>query len=155
MLGSPYLAIILVLMWIINQRTGNYGYSVVWMNFSNKLFTPYGVAFLGIFFWLKLSNILDKFIGKNKIVRYIGENSWDIMTHHLFVFFLINLGWKTIHQYGFNNESFKSDIWYNFTPSSHYQTLFYYMLAISIPLCLRYVINITPRFFSYIKIKKQ
>lgn len=45
----------------------------------------------GTLFWLRISKLLEKYIEKNKIINYISNNTFSIMSHHLFWAFLINI----------------------------------------------------------------
>lgn len=112
----------------------------VFMDFYGNLFIPYIGAFVGILLWLRVTKILVKYIGKFKVVEWIGYSTWDIMAHHLFVFFLINFAFYLFNYHGFNTQEFYNVVWYNFTPGSRYQTYIYYALAIAIPVGIHYLI---------------
>lgn len=50
----------------------------------------YIVGMCGILFWLQISKLLSPKIGDSAVVQIIGNNTWAIMSHHLFGFFCIN-----------------------------------------------------------------
>ena len=68
--------------------------------FSPYVFLPLITSMTGILFWLRISRILVKCVGNNKIVNTISNNTFSIMSHHfiyLFAFnmilYVINLKW--------------------------------------------------------------
>jgi len=135
-----YFAILLAVIEQMKVSALRIDYTVVFMDFFGNWFIPYISAFVGILLWLRITKILVKYIGKSKVVEWIGSSTWDIMAHHLFVFFLINFAFYLFHYHSFNAEEFHNNIWYNFTPGSRYQTYIYYALAIAIPVCIHYLI---------------
>ena len=52
---------------------------------------PFVVAIGGITFWIAVSKILSKGIGKSRLVLVLANNTFSIMTFHLFGFFIINM----------------------------------------------------------------
>lgn len=140
-----YLAILFLAIEIINLKFNNnpYFYILARMNFNGHSISPFVTSFIGILFFLRVSKILSQYIGNNRIIQYIGRNTWDIMTHHLFVFFLINLFFLHYNINNFNIGEFKTDVFYNFTPNKPNLIYFYYLLAIFIPLGFRLVLNKT------------
>ncbi|MDR1761109.1 MAG: acyltransferase family protein [Bacteroidales bacterium] len=112
------------------------------MAFGGNTFIPYITAFAGILMWLRITKILVKYIGKSKIVEYIGNSTYDIMAHHLFVFFLINFAFYVINYSGFDTQQFKENIWYTFIPNgASYLIYIYYLLAIFIPIGIHYLLK--------------
>lgn len=142
-----YFIILFATQLILLKKYVNLGFSVAWLNNFNKenIFLPFLTSLTGILFWLRISKILVKSFEKSKIVEYIGSHTWDIMTHHIFIFFLINLLLSKVSPYisiNFNYELFKTDIWYSYVPINGANiTLFYSIASISIPLLIRYSIS--------------
>lgn len=142
-----YFFILFVIQSILLKKYVNLDFSVAWLTSFNheNIFLPFLTSLTGILFWLRISKILVKSFEKNKIVEYIGSHTWDIMTHHIFVFFLINLLlYKISHYIGinFNYESFKTNIWYTYVPINAANISFFYSItSISIPLIIRYFIS--------------
>lgn len=135
-----YFAILIAIIEAMKSFNPTIYFSVAFMNFFGNLFIPYIASFVGILLWLRITKILAKYIGKFKIVEWIGSSTWDIMAHHLFVFFMINFAFYLFNYHSFNAEEFHNDIWYNFTPGSKYQTYIYHILAIAIPVGIHYLI---------------
>lgn len=142
-----YFMILFVIQLILLKKYVNLGFSVAWLNTFNKenILLPFLTSLTGILFWLRISKILVKSFEGNKVLDYIGSNTWDIMTHHIFIYFLINLFLSKIAPYlnlDFNYELFKTDIWYTYIPINGANfTLFYSFASISIPLLTRYCIS--------------
>ena len=67
-------------------------YEAIYMVFNCKyLIIPILASINGIWFWLNVSTLLVKYIGNNKVINYISENTFDIMMHHLFWIFIFNI----------------------------------------------------------------
>lgn len=132
---------------IILKKTGhfpfNYEYYAVHMRFNGLIILPYFVSILGIAFWFSFSKITENNIGNWTITKKISRASWDIMAHHLFIFFLINLFFYTINAKGFDFTAFNQDQWYTYlTPDKLFLGIYlYHILAIYIPIKLRDIIE--------------
>lgn len=50
---------------------------------SGNLILPLVTSATGIAFWLKISKFLVPLLGHNRLVNYISENTFFIMTHHI------------------------------------------------------------------------
>lgn len=50
---------------------------------SGNLFLPLVTSVTGTAFWLKMSKTLVPILGHNRLVNYISENTFFIMTHHI------------------------------------------------------------------------
>lgn len=129
-----------VLIFIIDNKVT---YIVVFMQFKNKfLITPIIVGVTGILFWTKVSELLVPLLGKNKIINYISNHTYDIMLHHLFGIFVLNaiIGKISIlcGINGFNMEWFRYNIYYFYTPGTDKVLLIYAIISIIIPLSVRY-----------------
>jgi fucose 4-O-acetylase-like acetyltransferase len=134
-----YFGILFLIQYFITSKYENADYIISWLNFHDHTFLPIVVSFTGILFWLRVSRILTNTVGQNKIVQYMGKNTWDIMVHHLFVFFLINCFFYLIGVPNFDNTAFRKDIWYSYQPFGNYRILlFYSALGIGVPLLYRY-----------------
>ncbi len=55
-------------------------------------------SIIGILFYTRIAKILSKYIGKNKFINYIGNNTYTIMTHHLFAIFILDFILYIINQ---------------------------------------------------------
>lgn len=139
-----YFLILILVQIIFIKLEGKVPYTVVFMEFENKiLITPIIVSITGILFWLKISEILVPALGKSKIVNYISNYTYDIMLHHLFVVFMLNLLiWKLspiLNLEGFSVERFKSTIYYCYTAGIAQSQIIYSIAAIFLPLVFRFL----------------
>lgn len=136
-----YFGILFSIQLILYSNFENSGFIIPSLNFNGDLFLPIINSLTGILLWLRVSKILVKALENSSIMLYIGKNSWDIMTHHLFVFFLINWLLSVFNIPDFNIHAFRTDIWYSYIPKTHHILLLYSSLGIFIPLLYRYYIT--------------
>lgn len=118
-------------------------YNLNLLTFKNNFLVYLMGSMTGILFWLRISRILSNFIGEDKIINYIGNNTYTIMMHHVFIYFLINTGIlilnKLVGAFGkFNYNSYKNSVWYFYNTNNPAMLLIYAILGISIPLLIRY-----------------
>lgn len=94
-------------------------------------------------FWLRISRNLLPCLKENKIINYLGNNTWEIMMHHLFVFFIINLFLSIVSPIigldGFSDD-FRKNIYYSYIPGNDRFKIFYTLSGIFIPLVIKYFI---------------
>lgn len=105
------------------------------------------IAAIGILFWLRISKYAEPIMKMTRLPKYIADHSFDIMMHHGFCFWLINL---TIYFLSlnhvsvaekFNYESFAADPWYAFVPGTTLAPirLAYIAFALALPLSIRWL----------------
>ena len=88
---------------------------------TDNIFLPLITSITGTAFWLKISKMLAPAIGNNRLVNYISNNTFFIMTHHLTVksFFigLLILGKKVGIEAlaDIDTLQFKASAWYVYT----------------------------------------
>lgn len=123
-------------------------YVLVFANFGGSILKPFLASFSGIWLYLHIAEMIEKSVKRDRLLQYIGKNSWDIMIHHLFVFWLINFGYYVLYhfnilqQLGFPNfdvNGFKTDIYYKYNWPETY--LIYIIPAILLPLGLKFVMD--------------
>lgn len=96
---------------------------------------PIVVAATGIWFWLRISKILEKSLGDNKIINKISDHTKDIMAHHIFLIWLANLVLYLLKDLiglkGFNSERFiATNGWYRYYPEIVQFELIYIFIGI-------------------------
>lgn len=139
-----YFLILFIIQFLLIRKYNDLGFNVAWSVNYNKtnILLPFLTSITGIMFWLRVAKILEPSIAKSKIVNYIGNNTWTIMMHHLFIFFVINtLLYSLSPIFGLNNfneELYRTNIWYSYVPGIKHFLFFYVIAAISIPLLLKY-----------------
>lgn len=104
------LIILLICQHILIRIAGNTGFVLVWLTFNEKIFAPYFAGIIGIFLWVQIARIIEKWIPSNQLEIIISQSTWSIMTHHilvrvLFCFVLVHCGYGDLH-------AFKTNVWY-------------------------------------------
>lgn len=126
-------------------------------DFNDGPFMPFIIALPGIFFWLKTAKIVEPFIGRNKIVNLIADNSFCIMINHFAGFMLVKalmLGIRALSGMTkqFEIAFFKSDIYYFFTFEYGNNFLLVYLVAgIFVPILISLGIKKLSRLVSKTK----
>ena len=101
-----------------------YGYEVI--SFSSTAFMgsftaphyilPYVTSFIGILFWIKVAEILEKSLGNNNFIALVADNSFFIMANHLLLAnipnFICLFFYKHDKLANFDVERFMSSPWY-------------------------------------------
>ena len=112
-----------------------------------NFYLPLITSSTGILFWLRISKILSEYIGKNKLVNYISNNTFSIMSHHIFYFFIFDLILYFInlkHQIPyFNEEMFKTG-WIYIYRVPNWNILLemlYLIIGVSGPLLGKYIFD--------------
>ena len=88
----PYLIILFAINYILYKVFGTLNYNMhEFSTFRTEgLVIPLISSIVGILFYTRLARILSKWLGKNKLVNYISNNTFAIMTHHMFILFVFN-----------------------------------------------------------------
>ena len=141
-----YLLILIFINLVIRKIDKNLTYDAWKMYFySKQVIVPMIASITGILFWVKIAEILEPVLAKNKIICFIGNNTYDIMMHHLFFVFLLNtlilklVPVLDIHE--FNVSQYKNTIYYFYYSGIGQYHLFFTFVAIAGPLTVRYIRN--------------
>ncbi len=106
----PYLIILMGFNFIMYKIFGDLNYDM--HEFSGfkgiEFLLPTVTSFIGILVYTRIARILSKKLGKNNVVNYISNNTFSIMTHHIFISFIIGLLLYTLGVPYFNVELFKT-----------------------------------------------
>ena len=130
-----YFSIIFGLTLITNYIfNGVTSYTPSLCNDFDNFYRPFILGFLGIAFWLRISKILIPILKDNKIVNWVSKNTFSIMMHHVFGFFLLNTFFYIVSKLfgiasGFNYNEYYSNIWYNYLPKGLTNFRIFYLLA--------------------------
>ena len=97
----PYLIILFVVNYILYKVFGSLNYNMhEFSSFRTEgLVIPLISSIVGILFYTRLARILSKWLGKHKPVNYISNNTFAIMTHHMFVLFIFSFVLNIINCY--------------------------------------------------------
>ena len=142
----PYILILFAINFIFYKIYGNLIYDMHdFADFdTNIVILPLITSVISILFFTRIAKILSKWIGDNKFINYLSNHTSAIMTHHLFIIFLLNLVLYSINlnvsvPY-FNEEIFKRG-WicvYEVPEWVMLQQAFYVAIGITGPLLLQY-----------------
>lgn len=112
-------------------------------SFSETVF----IAAIGILFWLRISKYAEPIMKMTRLPKYIADHTFDIMMHHGFCFWLINLAiyFLSLNHVSvaekFNYEVFAITPWYAFVPGTTLAPirLVYIAFALALPLSVRWL----------------
>lgn len=140
-----YFLILLVIQVIMIQKFGNVGYNLNLLTFRHSYIVYLICSMTGILFWLRISDIFKDFIADNKIISYIGNNTFTIMMHHMFIIFTVNTIIYTLNNFigrfgKFNISNYKNKLFYFYNTSNAPLMLIYVILGISVPILLKYFV---------------
>lgn len=140
-----YFSIILLIQIIMLQNFKTIGYNLNVLTFEHNYMVYFVCSMTGILFWTRIATILEKSIGNNKIINYIGTNTHTIMMHHVFAFYLVNTIICAIHTaFGgfadFKFELYQNSVWYVYDKNSPAVILIYVIAGIAIPLVFKYYV---------------
>lgn len=108
----------------------------------NAPFLPLITSITGTAFWLKISKALVPVLGQNRLVNFLSDNTFFLMTHHLavkhiFLGILIgihNAGWMDFS--GIDQSQFRMYAWYAYNDSFLWAlTCLVFTVALLVPLC--------------------
>lgn len=106
------------------------------------------ISIFGIFFWVRISEIIEPSIGKSFYVNIIADNTYSIMINHIFALDLvrailafISKNTKYCKNYDFNKfYSLKAS--YIFLPNNVLQSgIIYFLSCLIIPIMIQKIIN--------------
>lgn len=105
---------------------------------------PLITSITGISFWLIMSDLLVPLIGDNKIINYISNHTFSIMTNHLLFFNMLNcilyLLYKKSIITNFDTNLFKTSAWYKYSNPSQYGFI-YFIFGLLGCLALSYILD--------------
>ena len=140
-----YFAIVLSVQALLNICFNGLAFSSVWCTgFANGPVIPYVTSVTGIAFWLRIARVLTPTVGSSREVRYLGRNTYAVMTHHVMVFMLIKaviagIASNTGLCGDFDFEQFYSNIDYIYLVRGSEQFKMVYLAAgVMLPLALQY-----------------
>lgn len=125
---------------------GTITYTPSWGNDFDNFYRPFLVGFLGIAFWLRISQILVPILKDNKLVLFISRNTFSIMMHHLLGFFLLKCCFYILFKIhiisNFDVKSFKTIFFYKYLPKNISNfTILYVVMGFFIPIVILKIKN--------------
>lgn len=157
--STIYFLLLIIIQLIVLKLDNKITYVACFMEFNCKfIITPIIVSCTGILFWTKISEILVPALGDSRIINHISNNTYDIMLHHLFWIFILNVCIfkvsNIINLSGFNIDIFKNTIYYHYTAGISQAQIIYTIIAITMPLISRYIYEKIKLRVIYIKMNK-
>lgn len=111
-------------------------------------FTVIIISSLGIFFWVRISEILQPILGKSFYVNIIADNTFSIMINHIFALDIIRtifaiISKKTKYCKNFDFKKFYSlKVSYIYLPNNVLQSgIIYYLSCLIIPIIMQNILN--------------
>lgn len=87
-----YFAILIGIQVLLQTTCNGLAFSSVWCTgFGNGPVIPYVTIVSGVAFWLRIARIAAPLVGKNGVVRYVGQHTFTVMMHHVMVFMLVKM----------------------------------------------------------------
>lgn len=119
-----------------------------WMSFPNhNVYVPFITSICGIYFWLQISRIIAVSINENDFIYKIGNNTFNIMTHHIFCFFLLNtiifefIKFTNKNYFSFDYNMYYSNVWYKVTNFWPFIDFVYVVFAIAGSIVIGYLVK--------------
>lgn len=138
------LAVVLLIQVIIKFTCGGLAFSAVWCtSFAGAPFVPYLTTVTGTYFWLQIAKLLNMLRVKNPVTALVykmGDDSFSLMMHHVFGFFLLNTVFymgRTIFV-GFDTEFYKNTVDYLYLPGSSFVMKCLYLVC---GVCVAFVLG--------------
>lgn len=143
-----YFAILLILNLILCKTQNTLTFSTVWVTgFANNPIIPYVTTVTGIALWLRCAKLLERWIGDNKFVTFMGGHTFSIMYNHLLSFFLINSLLYMLKQKAgmctdFDIEKYFTDVYYAYTPGGVAAfKMIYVTVGVALPLTFSFLFD--------------
>lgn len=153
--ASVFLPLLMGFQLLIVIWCNGLAFSGVWCtSFANGPVIPYVTVITGIAFWLQAVKLVERSKLLSSLLVRVGRNTWSIMMHHIFAFFLLKgifyaIGLFTPFCGGFNRELFLSDIHFFYLPGGSEAGKWLYLAAgILLPLLLSRCLDFFRKFFK-------
>ena len=138
-----YFSVLFIVQLVVVFSCAGLAYSTVWCaSFANGPVVPFVTMVTGIAFWLRVSKILSPLLPELRGIRQIGENTYGIMMHHIFAFFLVKEAFFALSLFtpwcaDFDKAAFLTDVNYIYLLNGIDVSKWIYMAAgIVIPLLI-------------------
>ena len=141
----PYFIVVVGIQILLNLCCNGLAYGSVWCSgFKNGPVIPYMTAVSGIAFWLRIARVITPIARDGKAVRYLGQNTYAVMMHHVIVFMVIKAVIAGIAALAgvcadFDFADFYSNIdYYYFVGGAEQFKMVYLALGVIVPLGIQY-----------------
>lgn len=120
------------------------------------------ISILGIFFWVRLSEILEPILGENYYVNIIADNTFSIMINHFLAFEIVKTIFAFISKYSNHCKDFDFNLYYSLSVSYIYipnnvlqSGIIYILSGLFIPIMIQKNIDIVKKKFFKIIISNK
>lgn len=120
-------------------------------NMGNVHWYAYITSAIGIYLCLILSKAICNMPIRNGVLIFIGNNTWSIMMHHVFGFFVLNIFYLIIYIPNFDYGTFQTHGYYTYMPFGYLNLLIYICFGVYFSIYFPKVIH---KLISYIIPKK-
>jgi fucose 4-O-acetylase-like acetyltransferase len=155
----PYFLIIIILQTILISKYGNITYNLQNIRIKYNYLVYFIASLNGILLFLRISKILSKKFQANKIVTYVGKNTYCVMMHHTMAIYLFNILLYIGHKFlglfdKFEFKSMKKTLWYIYDKTNPSLVLIYIIVGVALPLLFKYLLektNINQKIINLLK----
>ena len=140
-----YFAIVMGVQTLLQIGCNGLAFSSVWCTgFANGPLVPYVTIVTGIAFWLRIAKVAAPVIGRSRVIRFLGQNTYTVMMHHVLVFMLIKMilagvaaGTGLCGDFDFAQFYSNIDYIYLVNGVEHFKMV-YLAAGVGVPLAIRY-----------------
>ncbi len=140
-----YFAIVMGVQTLLQIGCNGLAFSSVWCTgFANGPLVPYVTIVTGIAFWLRIAKVAAPVIGRSRVIRFLGKNTYTVMMHHVLVFMLIKMilagvaaGTGLCGDFDFAQFYSNIDYIYLVNGVEHFKMV-YLAAGVGVPLAIRY-----------------
>ena len=141
----PYFVIVVGIQVLLSLFCNGLAFSSVWCTgFANGPVIPYVTVVSGIAFWLRIAKIIAPTVNENAVVRYLGDNTYAVMMHHVMAFMSVKaviaaIAASTDLCPDFDFAQFYTNIdYFYFVKGAEQFKMVYLAVGIAVPLGLQY-----------------
>lgn len=144
----PYFTVVLGIQAVLQVCCNGLAFSSVWCTgFANGPLIPYVTIVSGIAFWLRVARLMAPVVGAGKAVRYLGQNTYTVMLHHVMIFMLVKMVLAEIAactgfcgDFDFGQFYSNIDYVYLVNGAEHFKMV-YLAAGVAVPLGVRYAME--------------
>ena len=110
--------------------------TIAWMRVPHQILLSLVVALSGIYLCLQVCDLLKDRVKRNSLLGFIGENTFSIMTLHLFFFWLLNSVFLVLKNYhvfplrSFDYDKYMHNIFFRVTEHAPMINAIYFLVGI-------------------------
>lgn len=134
-----------LLIFSIYKKQPVFGFGGIASQFDESIMLFYLEGALGVFFWLRIADILQPILLDSRIIEIISRNTYSIMVNQYLGFMLVKTAFAIVSKYtslfaGFDVSEFKSNLYYYYMPMKQW-AIIYVIAGIMIPILMQLCID--------------